>query len=350
MSNSAADGSGGTKPDPSQNNPWSAVENLLGFLLAGFGAVLSFLGLRSAEVTTVLRNYPNQASLIALLLLLGVLSAVLAVSIDRGHTKNVRWTIAVAIILVLFGLGSFVIYAIPVAGTPPILGAVLGFVLVPTGIILLVISTVAPAKKPAATRSTAISGQNTSAKTQAEDPRTISPIIIFILASVIFIAISTYGAMRLEATSQRSFDAQVVASVSMNTSGAIVSVHVTASKIKNNGYIGITVRGLPYAIILTAECKKVGSTPEHSATCLEDPCYWLPKVGDNCQIVMAGAIAPDNNGDVDETLNAPLSVREFQDIDVRAVICSETTRGCFSTSDSGSLVDIFLPKPQTSGS
>ena len=37
-------------------NPLGDVQNILGFLLAGFAGVLGFIGLRSAEVSTVLRN------------------------------------------------------------------------------------------------------------------------------------------------------------------------------------------------------------------------------------------------------------------------------------------------------
>ncbi len=44
------------------SNPFKDVQNILGFLLAGFGGIISFLGLQSAEVTTVLRNDPAQAS------------------------------------------------------------------------------------------------------------------------------------------------------------------------------------------------------------------------------------------------------------------------------------------------
>src|SRR5215467_1895573 len=50
--------------DVQKDNRLSDVQNLLGFLLAGFGGVLSFIGLRSTEVTTVLRNNSKQASLI----------------------------------------------------------------------------------------------------------------------------------------------------------------------------------------------------------------------------------------------------------------------------------------------
>jgi len=109
MSNLAADKSAGTVPDPQDEkgkNNWADVQNLLGFLLAGFGAVLSFVGLRSTEVTTVLRNYPDQASLVALFLLLGVLSAVLIVATDTLGIRTASYLRTAGIILVLFGAGA----------------------------------------------------------------------------------------------------------------------------------------------------------------------------------------------------------------------------------------------------
>jgi hypothetical protein len=257
MSNHATDGSGGKKPElppKTDNNPWNGVENLLGFLLAGFGAVLSFLGLRSTEVTTVLRNYPSQASLIAFLLLLGVLAAVLTVAIDRDPDREISWTIAAATILALFGVGAFVIYAIPV-GTTGILSKVLGLIFISAGIIISVISLAIAYFSLTGKRNKRLSWASVAAvillilSVSAYDvhvipvraapgvltdlalvfglaglgiliistivlargehhprrslrwllaPR-ISPLVILIAASVILIGISAYGAMRLEA-------------------------------------------------------------------------------------------------------------------------------------------------------
>ena len=217
MSNQAADESAGTKPNPSQNNSWNAVQNLLGFLLAGFGAVLSFIGLRSTEVTTVLRNYPNQASLIALFLLLGVLAAVLTVATQSPLTKCTSLPNTAAIVLALFGVGALITFYIPIGSSSDKLSLVIGLSGVLAGIAILVLSIIAQFR--------------TSAHLSRHHwllDRIVPFSVIFILTSVIFIAISTYGAMRLETNSQRSFDAQVVAGVSMNASGETVSAHVTA--------------------------------------------------------------------------------------------------------------------------
>ena len=135
-----------SQTDSQQKNPFSDVQNWLGFLLAGFGAVLSFLGLRSTEVTTVLRNDPAQASLIALVLLLGVLTAVLIVAIDNADAKKVSWTSAAGVVVALLGIGAFVIYAIPIGTSVGLLSLVLGSILVPLGIVILLISIITPRK------------------------------------------------------------------------------------------------------------------------------------------------------------------------------------------------------------
>lgn len=97
---------------PAEDNRLSDVQNLLGFVLAGFGGVLSFIGLRSTEVTTVLRNNSKQASLVALLLLLSVLAAVLSIAIPS--TKKVTLVRALAIAVLLLTIGPIVILLIPI--------------------------------------------------------------------------------------------------------------------------------------------------------------------------------------------------------------------------------------------
>ena len=229
----------------SDDNSFKDIWNVLGFLLAGFGAVLSFLGLRSAEVTTVLRNDPGQASLIAFLLLLGVLAAVLTVATDS--TKHASLSSAVAIVLTLFGVGALVIHAIPIgprSGTT--LSLNIGLVLVSVGILALISSTIATRGKGAGDGETQLvwvaimmppqrvprpkeTTQNQSAEGKNETPTgfwqerqdqsgppTVRLTVILILVSVILIAISAYGAMRIETDSQLSFSAQVGASFSTN--------------------------------------------------------------------------------------------------------------------------------------
>jgi hypothetical protein len=345
MSNHQGDGVAGTGPNSSQTdskkkkkkkkkkNTISDVRNQLGFLLAGFGAVISFLGLRSAEVTTVLRNDPGQASLIALVLLVGVLAAVLTVATER--TQNAPLPSAAAIVLMLFGAGALVIHAIPIgepSGTT--LSLVLGLATVSAGIIILVISTIITFVKQR---------DETTAGSRWRRYWLLEPIVpltvILLLASVILIAISAYGAMRLETDSQLSFSVQVAGSVTKNPSGTTVSVHVTAFKLKNGSWVGIRVTGLPNTFPLAVACSRIHTGP-NTAPCPNDPCAYLQK---SCQFVMGGTLAPDAEGDVNEVLSTPIMSDMFQQVSVQAEYC-EPIVGCSPVIDSGSRLDLTLPK------
>jgi len=120
------------------NDDLTNIRNVLGFLLAGFGALLSFLGIRSSEISTVLRNDSQRASIIAFILLLGVLAAVSA--IVTKSRKRVNTVSAVAIGLVLFGVGALVIFYIPVGSDSESISKWIGAGLVAAGAIALLIS------------------------------------------------------------------------------------------------------------------------------------------------------------------------------------------------------------------
>jgi predicted membrane channel-forming protein YqfA (hemolysin III family) len=123
-------------------NQLTDIQNILGFLIAGFAGVLGFLELRSTEVSTVLRNDSSKASLIALILLLAVLTAVVSVAVP-GY-KKVPLPQVVALFLLLLGVGALVIVAIPI-GTEH--WAVLRIVSLVVGALLVVIAVVIYVRK-----------------------------------------------------------------------------------------------------------------------------------------------------------------------------------------------------------
>jgi hypothetical protein len=435
---SASVGRDSSQISSQKKNTIGDVQNQLGFLLVGFGAVLSFIGIRSNEVTTVLRNDPGQASVIALILLLGVLAAALTVAIDDGEAKNVSWASVVGVAMVLLGVGALVIHSIPVgaASGPASLWFGIAFVLGGIGLLFasgrskIGVSTAeektardqekkaraqemtarAQEKTARAEEKTAKAREKTAraeekdnekknvalaemktataqeetfraeeqvaraqeeiAKAQAKSQGSqnrwgslfapcIPLTVIFILASVLFIAISAYGGMRLETDSQLSSSAQVAASANTNSSGMMVSAHVTAYKIKDGSWVGITIWGLPSSVSITACNKLEHFLRPNQATCQQDPCGpGLGRLGSECKIIMNGTVAPDSNGDVDDTLSVPLQPDRYQDIDVRAVICSssmcqgvnEVTGSNKYAPAEGSRLDIVIPTPSAPAS
>lgn len=323
------------RTDAAGKNPLRDMQNILGFLLAGFGAILSFLGLRSTEVTTVLRNDPGQASLVAAILLAGVLAAVLTVVIDSDTTEKASWADVIGAAFLLIGLAGFVIHEIPASAGPSQLSEVLAPAFGALGIVVL-------AGSFWAKRTLDASGS----------AHGIPPTIIFLMAGVTLIAISAYGAMRLETASQRSAAAQVAAT--LNGSGSALAVHVTASKVEAGGYIWIAVEGLPANPPIAIACAGIDSTLKpDQATCEEDPCG-PQRLQASCVWLMDGSIAPDASGDVDNTVNLPIKSGEFQDLDIRASVCTSSSCGGPNPSTEpipteGSRVDVLVPESAPTG-
>ena len=393
---------GADGPAPQNNalrkNPFSDVQNILGFLLAGFGGIISFLGLRSTEVTTVLRNDPGPASLVAAVLLLGVLAAILTVVIDSGNMQDASSTDAIGIAFLLIGLASFIIYAIPASASPSGLSGILALIFGGLGITVVGASlwvrttaerataaaeratwamaaaeraTAAAARatgeRAAAWRATAAAARARAAAWRAAAARAtaaaegrpaapggghgIRPTIIFLMISVTLIATSAYGAMRLETASQRSSSAQVAAT--LNGSGSTLTVHVTASKLEGGGYIWIAVEGLPVNPPIATACAGIDSTLKpDQATCEEDLCG-PNRLQARCVWLMDGSVAPDASGDVDETVNLPIQPGKYQVLDIRASVCNSLVRGPNPSKDpiptEGSRVDLLIPDSTPTG-
>lgn len=302
------------------NNKLGDIRNVLGFLLAGFGAVLTFLGVRSSEVSTILRNDSPQASLIALILLLGVLTAVSAITIDSK--KKVSRPSTAAWGLILFGVGALVIFVIPIGQnwftTSGVISLVIGCLLVVYGTLAL------------------LGGEPSRWHLVDKGDKGVGIVDILILASVLLTAIAAYGGIRLESKSQLSFSSQVGASFSTNGTLATVSVDIAATKMPQTDWIFVDVYAVPLkGIDLMNMCESSsvpnGFTPTYWLDhCITDPCLGTFFGGDIsiCNILLNGTIVPNATGDVDETLSVPLLTAKFQDVDVRAEVCSNSNPAC----------------------
>ena len=366
MSNDNAAGSGDNAP----NNPTGAVRNpppdafggvrnALGFLLAGFGAILTFLGVRSSEVTTVLRNDSLQASLIALILLFGVLTAVWAVTADNERKLSQPRVTVVAMGAVLVGIAALVVFLIPIeaamitiSGT---ISLVIGCVLVLAGIATAGIATLVRRKSS--------DKQSTASQREAGHKRgggnggpestsklSVRLVDVLILTSVVLIAIAAYGAMRLETRSQLSFSSQVGAVFSLDGSLATVSVNIDATKIAQNHWVFVDVYALPMETSLNSACALLYqdfTITSGSAPCATDPCLYFSQSKyqsvAQCAVLSNGSIVPNATGDVDETLTVPFLAANYQDVDVRAEVCS-VAGGCEgSTIGQNSRLDWIIP-------
>jgi hypothetical protein len=367
-------GNSGTAPAP---NSFGDVRNLLGFLLAGFGAILTFLGVQSTEVTTILRNDTLQASLIALILLFGILAAVGTVATDNERTISSAKIVAITAVLV--GIAALVVFAIPIEAatitTSGVLSLAIGCVFVLAGVATLlslhfsgkreaVAAEKSEAVAPPAASHEASGGnfvlvgvvarlpQRFSGKKEAVasgesgggDAGTSAPplalastmrlVDALILASVVLIAIAAYGAMRLETKSQLSFSSQVGAVFSVTGSLGTVAVNIDATKIAQSHWVFVDVYGLPASTHLNSACSHLYqnyTVDSDSAPCSSDPCLYFSQARyqsiATCTVLSNGSIVPNATGNVDEKISVPFLAADYQDIDVRAEVCS-LSGGC----------------------
>lgn len=111
--------------DPSQNevqpprpNPAERlgdVGNLLGLLLAGFAGAVNLVGLRHAELTTILRNQGILVGLASVLLLGALVCAISSVFTERSC--RIHLLIAGAVVSFLLATTAFAIYAVRIPKT-----------------------------------------------------------------------------------------------------------------------------------------------------------------------------------------------------------------------------------------
>jgi hypothetical protein len=323
-----------------KDNPITSVQNVMGFLLTTVGTVFSFIGITSSEVTAVLRNEPEIAAAVALILLLGVLAAALAVVL--GSQRAVASPLdLVLLIFLLLGIGAFIVYAIPIKNTEGwilALGSwVSGVAFLVLLLVLLCFDTSDREKgrtgTPPATAPTGPppppAGQpvDEAVSPPADEPTTAGarlrgrlatfwnylrtrdlPVqVVLIAASVILIAISMDGALRLETYSQLQTEVQVATSFSGSDSAKVLSVHVTAAKIKEGSWVEVD--------IYSANPSKDGPSKTHD--------------------IAQASIGPDTNGSVDDTFDVPLPAKKPSNIGIQASTCSSskpsTTADCAGT-------------------
>jgi hypothetical protein len=273
-------------PEQDAVNPFTDVHSIIGILLGLFGTALSFIGITSGEVTAILRNDAEGASVVALLLLLGVLAATLTVvtSNSRDDAQPVASPLELMTIILLFlGAGLIVIYFIPV-GTQKSWVLGLGCVVSACAFV----STLLLAALSLGVSQSGSAGDTPSPRGFWKHllVRSLPVKVVLIVVSAILIAMSMYTAMRLEARSQLQTEVQVTASVSESDSLATLSVHVTAAKLRNDSWVHLQV--------YDAKNRPIAS----------------------------GSISPDVNGNVDNTLAIPIQPGKYDQISIQTSTCT----------------------------
>jgi hypothetical protein len=266
-----------TEPANSEASPLKDVQNILGFLIAGFAGILSFIGLRSGEVSAVLRNPETEqpASVIVIVLFLAALTAVLAVALGSSRRMQALW--AVPITLALLATGALVMRITILNYNLGTIGSLSVVCLGGLAVLTALWALYAPRRKRSS---------------ETDEPRTVQTELICILASVTLLGISVFGAMRVEAKFQSVETIRISASVAEKSSkAAVLSAHLTGSRLLVDRYIQITVYGLPKSLGL---CKKTKKCAHETSPCLDS-------LRARCQLIYGAVVPVDANGQVNYT-------------------------------------------------
>ena len=170
------------------------------------------------------------------------------------------------------------------------------------------------------------------------------PQLYFILASVLFLTIAAYGALRLESASQASPFAQLDGSITaVNSSSAMLSLSVASAKVPAPDRVDITVTGLPRAVNVEKLCNGT-KTPLDSFSCTADPCSYVPSA---CNSLVGWTVPPNATGAVQETLVFPFSPSCYQRLHIEDQLCerASATKLCASVPPGGTHMDIAIPAP-----
>lgn len=258
------------------------VGNVLGLLLAGFTGVVNMVGLRSAEMTTLLRNHGILVGLASALLLGSLICAITSIFAEKVYRIHI-W-ISAAVIALLLAVAAFSIYVvrIPKTGTelrPWLLGG--GLVMAAAAVGLTVAWLHRRPSRP-----------------------TVSLQYTLLIASAILLSSATTAIVRIEARNQAVTSLpQLEASASMNTDGVgEVRATVSATKLRDSELVFLEVYGFP----------RGGSS--------EDP--FRPCEGGGCDFISDVDIYPDSFGNIGKRdFTIPFSTLEYEHLTLFVSIC-----------------------------
>ena len=319
------------KPAADGKGVVETAQNLLGFLIAGFAAVLSFIGINSSELASILRNEEPFIGIVALAFLLSIITAILSIFKGNASHDNTGWPtnrFAVASLVFLFALVMFLpaIIHIPFVTSPSQVITSIVF-----GVLVIIAALVIAFYK----------GGNNEAWTLWRG-NNFDLQLYLVLASVLFLTIATYAALRLESASQASPFAQLDGSVKVvNKNSAMLSLSVTSAKVPAPDRVDITVTALPRTINIESICKGI-TTPRGSYSCAADPCSYKAFA---CDSLVGWTVPPNATGAAQETLALPLSPSAYQRLHIEDQLCqrANATVQCANEPPGGTHLDVEVP-------
>jgi len=335
---------------PTAGKGIDTAKNLLGFLIAGFGAILSFIGIKSGELASILRNEEPFVGIVALAFLLSIMAAILSIfkggsnRTNPGCLTNRR---AVASLLFIFALVTFLPAVIHIpfvtSSSQEWQSASIGGLLIivslalmsPAHLILSLSSSKHENSEPKEHNSADL-------KPWSEKPFDLQ--LYLVLASVMFLAIAGYAALRLESASQASPFAQLGGKVTVvSKTSAVLSLTITSAKVPAPDRVDIDVTALPRATKIKRLCTGVKRPPD-SFPCAADPCSYKPSA---CDSLVGWTLPPNATGGVQENLTLSFSPSAYQRLHVEDQLCERASAAqlCATIPPGGTHLDVEVPAP-----
>jgi hypothetical protein len=317
---------------PSVTDFTQKIQVLAGLLVAGFAGALNFIGLRSDEVSAVLRNEAHYPTLVLGLIVAGILTAVASIFVNpKRLVAQWAWRAVASVLIVPVAL---TVALIPIPGMTSPAEFWLALFFAGAGGLLAIAYLLGHGRQRKL-----LPGCST------EDSAVLAQgLLVFVAISLT--ATATYAGLRLETRSQLdSTSAQLSATVSESSGIASLHVGVDASKMANADRVYVSVTGLSSHVTLTAFCSGVPSIG--TLTCDEAPCYVthlkLPRSG--CQSLSSGIYQPNAEGSVQQTVTIPFSDTQFQRLELLGEVCTVETSGrpCVYQQRNVTRVDIQIP-------
>ncbi|MFF9326723.1 hypothetical protein ACF1AY_18710 [Streptomyces sp. NPDC014776] len=273
------------------------ISNLLGFLVAAFVGAVNLFGLRSGELSAILRNEAPRVTVV-----FGLMLATTAVALASLYfPENERTLVSTscgwfAFCLAIFTL-SLAFIPIPAVTEDWILNLLYAF----TSLLLLVAAILFLARHrlwPSA---------NLPLK------------LVLISCSIILLSAAVLAAARLETRSQvQATYPQLGATIKVANGVGDLSMKIAASKMRARDQVLFWVEGLRRSVSMDKRCGGVWAGNCILQTCDEDV------KGDKCRNIASGAVNSDAMGRVEQEISTLFSAHEYQLLIVKARMCEVT--------------------------
>jgi hypothetical protein len=303
----------------------SWIRSVAGLVVAGFAGALNFIGLKSAELSTVLRNDPHGAEWLAALISTAIVLAIASVFVPVESKVSVRSTAALAVALVVpISLSVARIQGETPSHVEERLACVIAGAATVTAIALF------------STRWRPIDTTTGGVTTQG----------LLVVAAILLSVSATYTGLRLETFSQQDATAiQLGPIVTENGTTAQLNLHIGATRLRAFDRARVTVWGLLRGTDLTTFCTMYNHKLEENLhvkasglrafpPCSDNPCYeaiYLAGDGSGdpvpgCENLSIGTYLPDAAGSITQELALPTSADRYQRLEVIGQLCRAHTR------------------------